>query len=196
MSSMKSLGLIFALTLGYIASASAHYLQSDPMGVAASLNTYAYVDSDPLMFIDPFGLAKCTYSISKRRMTCTSNNGAAQSSIGPEGVWSGVRQCQDNPSQECVKSKDLGPIPPGGYNMNRDYRAGHNGFWRLEPNPKIPGWKCSLGLARCGFMFHPGVMSLGCITVDKTDPDLMKQYLDVHDLLLKDEGSNSLTVQP
>jgi RHS repeat-associated protein len=32
------------------------YVESDPAGLAASINTYAYVDSDPLLFFDPDGL--------------------------------------------------------------------------------------------------------------------------------------------
>jgi len=34
------------------------YVESDPAGLAASINTYAYVDSDPLLFFDPDGLGK------------------------------------------------------------------------------------------------------------------------------------------
>ncbi len=94
-----------------------------------------------------------------------------------------------------------GPIVPGQYRMNSDSRPEHAGrkFWRLEPVPKVPGWKCGLrfGLgARCGFEFHPGSMSLGCITADKTDPELMKQYAENNALLLSEDGSNLLTVVP
>ena len=43
--------------------ATARYLQSDPLGVAVSVSTYANVDADTIHHTGPSGLAKCTYSI-------------------------------------------------------------------------------------------------------------------------------------
>jgi RHS repeat-associated protein len=34
------------------------YMESDPVGLSASINTYAYVDDDPLGFYDPDGRGK------------------------------------------------------------------------------------------------------------------------------------------
>ena len=174
------------------------YLQPDPLGLTALLSdgpsVYNYVGGNPLSRVDPYGLAFCTYSISSHTLTCAPNAGGDPATLGPNGVWSGVGPCANDPG--CASHNEIGPIVPGNYNMNQDDRPGHEGFWRLEPNPKIPGWKCRLGIERCGFELHPGGISLGCITADKKNHDAMKQYQNVNELLNRENGNNRLRVVP
>jgi len=80
--------------------------------------------------------------------------------------------------------------------MNRDTRLTHDKFWRLEPTPKISGLRYMLGLARAGFMLHPGHQSLGCITVYRDSESLMEAYAKLNQLLLSKDGSNVMTVTP
>ncbi|MBI5233750.1 MAG: DUF2778 domain-containing protein [Deltaproteobacteria bacterium] len=170
------------------------FVSKDPIGFESEdVNVYEYVDSNPLISSDPLGLAKCVYSISNHTLSCKSNAGGEVKVLGPNGVFSGAPICRNKPS--CANVKDLGPISPGDYNINRDYRPGKEKQWRLK-STSVSSWKCYLGLARCGFNLHLGTRSAGCITADINNTDTVKQYDQLHKLLLSEEGSNTMTVLP
>jgi RHS repeat-associated protein len=174
------------------------YTQPDPLGFIDGPSVYAYAKNSPFMYTDREGLAVCTYSITTHTLVCAPNGPPTSDKqpqqLGPDGVFSGYKACTNNSS--CSNDPNDGPIPPGNYNMNEDTRAGHEGFWRLEPDPKVPAWKYYLGLERNGFMLHPGGLSLGCITADKKNKAVMEQYGGINQLLQQEKGHNRLRVNP
>ena len=89
-----------------------------------------------------------------------------------------------------------GPIVPGSYNINEDNRLGHDDWFRLEPSPKIPGWRVLSGLERGGFAFHLGSRSAGCINANKNNQETVEQFRNLQNLLKRESGSNTLKVGP
>ena len=129
-------------------------------------------------------------------MTCTENavppvGPRWQLQLGPDNVESGIGKCKDQPT--CSGVKDVGPIPPGNYKMNPDDRPGHQNWFRLEPQPVIPGWQF---WKRNGFALHLGTLSLGCINADKNNPNSVQQFQDLQKMLQFESGNNNLTVTP
>jgi RHS repeat-associated protein len=188
---------LYYMRTRYFDPATGRFLTEDTIGFDGDgPNFYAYVGNSPTDFTDPFGLAQCFYRISTHTLTCTENAAPPVGprlsiQVGPDDVSSGLDKCKDQPS--CSGIKDIGPIQPGEYKVNPDNRPGHKDWFRLEPQPTIPGWQF---WKRNGFALHLGTFSLGCITVNKSSPAATNQFQDLQRLLQSEAGNNYLLVAP
>jgi len=109
----KETSLAYNVNRDYDA-ATGRYIESDPIGLYAGVNTFAYVRGNPLGLIDPFGLAaQCDLPV--------------EGPLGPD----------DTPPFECTKqSETKSPDYPGQKRCNYACRtsSGPNGIQRWVPS--------------------------------------------------------------
>jgi hypothetical protein len=90
------------------------YVQSDPIGLAGGLNTYAYANLDPLRWIDPFGLdPSATWNPKAGQCKCP--GGVWDQEVGDFGVSGGFGAygsvanvnlvCRSSPGIKCKMSQ-------------------------------------------------------------------------------------------
>ncbi|MBT2117486.1 DUF2778 domain-containing protein [Dyella sp. LX-66] len=154
--------------------ATARYLQSDPLGLDASVSTYAYAESDPLKFVDPYGLyVRGTYSLATGLLTFFDTK-------NPRDVYSTFAGTGGRFSADGGFSPDGTAITVGIYDI---LGARNPGWYRLDPVDAHRFDDVDDATGRGAFRLHPGTRSLGCITINRDSKAYNDLYQNIRDLI-------------
>ena len=146
------------------------YVESDPIGLVAGLNTYSYVGSMPTTYVDPFGLEVTgTYDLNTGVLTITDSDMGRSMSIPAE---SGGKPFGD-------------PLPKGQYEILDQARNPES--FRLDPLDRMPRNDRHEPSGRDLFRLHEPGLTVGCIAAENRD-----EWGPLRDLI---NSTNTTTVQ-
>ncbi len=90
------------------------YITSDPIGIIGGMNTYGYVNQNPIIGVDINGLTvSCSYDQASGQLICT-NDSTGNQDVN-EQCYSGAPGATNDPLQQNVPN--VGPIPRGDYDI-------------------------------------------------------------------------------